>query len=192
METAQEQRLRLRFELWDTDGDGSISLDDFVSEAHAIVDALGVSKDSQKGKAVIGAYTQMFPDPAKLSGVLDSVGGLTGGPLGGATDAAAITADQFVTLADTLLVSAGDAGYDALLAPTIRAIARACDTDDDGQVEAEDFKSWLGVIGVDASTADEAFAGLDSDGDGKVAVDDIVTAVRDYHMGRLDVPLLGS
>ncbi|MDP8928067.1 MAG: hypothetical protein M3O70_05670 [Actinomycetota bacterium] len=122
--------------------------------------------------------------------VLGCAGGALGDLTGDATTTPAVRSDQFV-LVDTVLISAGEAGYDAVLAPAIRSTAQVCDTDD-GQVEGEEaIKSWFDVIGVDAPTVDEAFAVIDTDGDGKVSVDQIADAVHGYHMGRLDASLLG-
>lgn len=193
MATVQEQRLAQRFRLWDKDGDGKVSVSDFQAEARRIVEVLGESESSPKGGALLEVYTQMFPDPSKLTGVLGGggVGGVLGGVTGAAGSALSIDAGQFTSLANTLLIAAGEAGFNTVLAPTIRAIAALCDKDDDGQVEADEFKGWLGAIGVGQSDAVEAFGTIDTNGDGQISVQQIVDAVRDFHFGKLDAPLLG-
>jgi hypothetical protein len=50
---------------------------------------------------------------------------------------------------------------------------------------------WFAAIGLEGEVADRAFRDLDTDGSGKLSVDELVDAVRDYHLGRNDIPLLG-
>jgi len=186
METVQEQRLRQRFTLYDKDGDGKIGAADFQGEANRIVQGLGVSPSSP---ALVNTYTAMFPDPAKVIG---GAGDLLGGVTKAATAAVTVDVSQFVSLINTLMISAGEAGFNAFLAPTINAIAKVLDTDGDGMVKAPEYRSWYGAIGLSGDVADAAFNAVDTDGDGAVSVQEIVNAVRDFHFGKSNVAMLGQ
>ncbi|MFB7032399.1 EF-hand domain-containing protein, partial [Streptomyces sp. NPDC056295] len=71
------------------------------------------------------------------------------------------------------------------------AIVELVDVDGDGQVNPAEFKSWLDAIGVEGIDSAEVFAQIDANGDGQLSVEELVQAVRAYHLGDLDVPLLG-
>lgn len=189
MATVVETRLQARFKLWDKDGDGKIGLADLQAEANRIVQALGATGSSASG--LVSTYSAMFPDASKLTGVLGGAGGLVGGLTGAVTSAVTVDVGQFTTLANTLMISAGDAGFNAVLAPTINAIAKLLDTDGDGKIQAPEFRSWYGAIGLGQPAADAAFGAIDTDGDGSVSVQEIVNAVRDFHSGKSNAPLLG-
>lgn len=177
MVTKESQRLDARFALWDSDGDGRINKADWEKEATQLTKSFGTSPDSPRGHAVIAAYTQMWDHVAGKAGV-----GADG----------SLTPKQFSDAIHELMINEGDAGFANTLRPTIRAIVDLCDTDGDGQVNPAEFKKWLDVIGVDESHADAAFSGIDENGDGQLSVDELVHAVRDYHLGKIDVPLLGG
>jgi Ca2+-binding EF-hand superfamily protein len=46
-------------------------------------------------------------------------------------------------------------------------------------------------VGLSDADSDAAFDRIDLDGDGSLTVDELVVAVREFHYGRLDIPLLG-
>ena len=74
---------------------------------------------------------------------------------------------------------------------TIEAIVGILDRDGDGEVSPPEMHGWFAAIGLDGEVADRAFRELDTDNSGRLSVDELVDAVRDYHLGRNDIPLLG-
>ncbi|MFD6811708.1 EF-hand domain-containing protein [Streptomyces anthocyanicus] len=46
----------------------------------------------------------------------------------------------------------------------------------------------MGVSDVEPA---QAFRQIDADGDGQLSVEELVQAVRAFHLGEIDVPLLG-
>lgn len=174
--TAQVERLRQRFELYDTDGDGRIGRRDLEEEARRIVRAFGESEHSPKAQALLHAYPHMWDYMTQEAGI---AAGQT------------LSLEQFVKIADTQMLSAGAAGFGTMLRPSIRAMVDLCDVDGDGQVNPEEFRTWLGAIGDNRIDADEAFRKVDADGNGQLSVEELVAAVGQYHAGELDAPLLG-
>ena len=53
MDSTLEQKADHRFGMWDTNGDGVRTEDEFLGVAQHILDAYGASPDSPKGKAVM-------------------------------------------------------------------------------------------------------------------------------------------
>ena len=171
----QQERLEERFRLWDNDGDGRVEREDFEAEARGILQNFGEPDTSPKGRALMSGYMAMYDYLAELGGV----------------GSAGFTLDQFIAVAKEHIIEKGDEGFARVVRPCIRGIVDLCDTDGDGKVEPEEFKRWTDAIGVDRSQADEAFRQADRNNNGWLSVDELVNAVRDYHLGRMDAPLLG-
>lgn len=174
--SVQDSRLKRRFQLWDANGDGTIDRTDYETEARRLLQNFGEQESSPKGRKLFSAYLSMWDKLAEMTGV---------GPYG------AVTEEQFMQAADSEVVRGGDAGFDRSLRPTIEAIVDLCDTDGDGEVSPQEFQRWLKAAGVDAKQAETAFARIDNDGSGRLTVEELVVAVRDYHQGKNDIPLLG-
>lgn len=175
MATKVDERVSQRFSLWDTDNDGVIDSSDFENEAKKILDSFGASADTARGRAVSDAYAQLWRSLSAAGGV----------PTSGS-----LTVDQVSTIGAALF-SGGQAAFGETVRPVIRSIADLCDTDGDGQISPDEFGHWMDAIGVDDNSTQEAFNSIDSDGDGFLSVDELVNAVRDFHLGKLHVPLLG-
>jgi Ca2+-binding EF-hand superfamily protein len=73
----------------------------------------------------------------------------------------------------------------------MQAIVGLCDRNNDGKINQEEFIAYLKGVGVDESAALDAFRQIDTDGSNELTVDELLAAVRDFHYGKLDVPLLG-
>lgn len=169
-------RLKRRFELWDSNGDGSIDKSDYETEARRILQSFGEQENSPKGRALMSAYLGMWDKLATKAKV---------GPQG------QVSLDQFMRVSEQELVEGGDAGFDRNLRPTIEAIVDICDTDGDGEVNQQEFKRWMRAAGVDERQADQAFAQVDANANGHLTVEELVDAVRLYHQGKSEVNLLG-
>ncbi|AMW08813.1 signal transduction protein [Streptomyces qaidamensis] len=174
--SAQTERLRQRFALYDTNGDGRVGRGDLEAEARRIVEAFGEPEDSPKAQALLHAYPHMWDYMMQRAG----------------RDAGQdLSVEQFVEIADAQMLSQGAVGFSNMLRPSIRAMVDLCDVDGDGQVDPQEFRKWLAAIGNDRIDADEVFRQVDADGNGQLSVEELVAAVGKYHAGELDAPLLG-
>lgn len=174
--SVQDSRLKRRFELWDSNGDGTIDKGDYETEARRILHSFGERESTPKGRALMSAYLGMWDKLAAKAKV---------GPQG------TVTMEQFLRVSEQEVVSGGDAGFDRNLRPTIEAIVDICDTDGDGEVSPAEFTRWMRAAGVDEHQADQAFRQLDTDQSGHLSVEELVEAVKAYHQGTLDINLLG-
>jgi Ca2+-binding EF-hand superfamily protein len=174
--TVKNDRLKKRFEKWDVDANGRIDRSDYEAEARRIIKAFGEDPASPQARAVRDAYIGMYEFLASKAGV-----GANG----------SLTEEQFLEVVEAQIFTEGDSGFNRVVRPTIAAILGLCDTDGDGEVNRKEFGKWLDAVGVEQSAVKAAFDAIDTNGSGKLTVDELVAAVRSYHYGTLDVPLLG-
>ena len=172
MATKQENRLEERFRLWDSNGNGVIERADFEREADEIIARLG-AQGTPAADELKDAYLGMFD------------------ALSAAAGSDTMSRPQFLEVAEREIIGKGDEGFAAVVRPTIQAIVKVLDKNGDGEVAPAEMHGWFAAIGLGPEVADSAFRQLDADGSGKLSVDELVDAVRDYHLGRNDIPLLG-
>jgi Ca2+-binding EF-hand superfamily protein len=169
-------RLKQRFAKWDTDRNGSLERSDFEREANRIIQAFGAQPNSPQAKALMTAFGNLFDYHASEAGV--GQGG-------------SVTEDQFLRINEKLMFSEGEASFNRVLRPVMQALIGLCDRDSDGMINRQEFTQWLNGVGVGESDALKAFDQIDTSSDGQLSVDELLAAVRNFHYGKLDVPLLG-
>jgi Ca2+-binding EF-hand superfamily protein len=170
------ERLGQRFAKWDVNGDGIIDRRDFEAEAQRILRAFNEKESTPRGRQVVVGFTGMFDYLADKAGQ-----GAHG----------RLTPEQFATVGVQEVIDRGDAGFATVFRPAIQAVLSLADGDGDGQVGPSEFRTWMTAIGVSESDATESFMKIDVNGDGHLSIDELVVAVKDYHNGELNVPLLG-
>lgn len=170
------ERLRKRFAKWDVDGSGSLEKADLQKEAAQIGQAFGQDPDAPQVRQLAEAFTAMFEHLAAEAGVSSD---------------GSLTEEQFVSATGSMIGEGSEETFNAVLGPVMRGIVALCDKNADGQINRDEWKSWMQGVGVDESQARTAFDQVDADGNGELSVDELLGAVRDYHYGRLDVELLG-
>ncbi|MCX4581427.1 EF-hand domain-containing protein [Streptomyces sp. NBC_01571] len=175
--SVQLNRIQQRFDSWDVNGDGQIDRADWDAEAKRILQAFGEAPVSPAGRSLTDAYLGMWAFFADKAGIDEHNG--------------ALTPEQFNHIAEEHVLENGGAGFSRVVKPVIRAMVELVDVDGDGQVNPGEFKTWLDAIGVTNVTPADAFRQIDANGDGQLSVDELVQAVRAYHLGEIDVPLLG-
>jgi Ca2+-binding EF-hand superfamily protein len=170
--TKTTSRLEERFRLWDVNGNGVIERSDLAAEADGIISRLG-AEGTPRGDALKAAYPAMFDRLSRSAG----------------TDR--MSRDQFVEVATRDMIS-GEDGFAEVARPTLQATMDVLDTDGDGEISRSETREWLDAVGVSAQDADRVFDDLDADGSGTLSAAELVDAVRDYHLGRNDIPRLGG
>lgn len=169
-------RLVKRFEKWDTDGNGVLEASDFQAEAARIAKNLGKKSDSPEAQELVNAFQGLFEGLAERVGV--SVGG-------------SISQDQFLATTKEMLFEEGEASFNRALGPVVNALISVCDADGDGKIDGTEFEAWLTAVGVPDTQAGPMFKQVDTNGDGRLSEDELLRVMREFHVGSLDVELLG-
>ncbi|MEU1300220.1 EF-hand domain-containing protein [Streptomyces shenzhenensis] len=183
--SVQLDRIQKRFDGWDVNGDGRIDRSDCDAESQRILHAFGEVPASPRGRALTDAYRGMWNFFADHAGIDQENGRLT--------------REQFNDICRQHVLKNGGAGFSKVVKPAIKAMIQLADVDDDGRISQAEFKTWLDAMRVENIDPADAFRQIHANGDeqlsvdedDQLSVDDLVRAVRAYHMGEIDVPLLG-
>ncbi|QOV37626.1 EF-hand domain-containing protein [Streptomyces ferrugineus] len=159
-----ERRIAARFATFDQDGNGYIDREDFSAAAKALLAEFGTTARSDKGQALyIGAEAFW----QGMAGIADRDGDQR------------ITREEFVNGAVKRLRDNPDR-FAEIARPFLHAALAVADPDGDGAASVSDTARVLVCLGVRQDIAQAAAATLDTDGDGNVAEDEIVTAFARY------------
>ncbi|GAA3863960.1 EF-hand domain-containing protein [Streptomyces sedi] len=169
-----DARLSKRFDKWDFDRNGVLEREDFHQEASRIARSFGKPADSAEADALRDAFFGLFDYLSTQSG-----------------DKPTISRDEFLRSAGDLVYTQGEAAFNRALGPVVSGLVGLADQNADGLINGDEFASWLTALGLDASSAKEAFQQVDTDGNGQLTEEELLAAVRQYHFGQLDVELLG-
>jgi Ca2+-binding EF-hand superfamily protein len=169
-----QDRLKRRFQRWDSDGSGNLERSDFEREANGIAQRMGEDPGSPKAQQLEQALTGMFEAIAKDAGA---------GPLG------PISWEQYHDVARRWMESSEEP-LRRQLRPMVEAVVGMADKSGNGKIEREEFAAWISALGRPQSKAEDAFDRIDTDGSGGLTVDEVLQACVDFHLGRSDFELL--
>jgi Ca2+-binding EF-hand superfamily protein len=173
-DTSVQDRLKRRFERWDTDRSGVLEQSDFEREADDIAQRLGESPSGRKAAVLKRALTGMYSDIARDGG------GDPSGP---------VSWEQFYQAAQQWMGRDEDVLREHLR-PMVEAVVGIADRDGNGKIEQDEFVAWISAVGAGEGQAEDAFNRIDSDGSGDLSVDEVLQACVDFHLGRSDFELL--
>ncbi|MEW9556207.1 EF-hand domain-containing protein [Nonomuraea sp. NPDC050783] len=153
-----------RFTLFDADGDGVLTKDDFEASAVRFLAAFGLAPDSAKGRDVLAAYASMW------NALIHSADDDSDGQL---------TRDEFISYL------AGQEfrthGYAVTAGRIAESILTVCDTDGDGRISYEEFAAIPGISALPDDERREVFDRLDTDASGHLDISEIHAAQRDFY-----------
>ncbi|WP_447039078.1 EF-hand domain-containing protein [Streptomyces sp. DSM 118878] len=165
MDSAEyERKIAARFATFDQDGNKYISREDFSTAAAALCKEFGVTARSDKGQALYLGAEAFWQG---MAGIADRDGDQR------------ITRDEFVGGAVKRLRDNPDR-FAEIARPFLNAVIRIADGDGEGTVAPAEIGRALTALGVPEDVAGAVAAGLDADGDGRVAEQEIVTAFAQY------------
>ncbi|MES5821774.1 EF-hand domain-containing protein [Streptomyces sp. RG80] len=159
-----ERRIAGRFATFDQDGNGYIDRADFSVAAKALLAEFGTAARSDKGQALYLGAEAFWQG---MAGIADRDGDQR------------ITRDEFVNGAVKRLRDNPDR-FAEIARPFLHAALAVADPDGDGAATVEDTARVLRILGVAQDIAAAAAGALDTDGDGRVGEEEIVSAFARY------------
>ncbi|NBE51146.1 EF-hand domain-containing protein [Streptomyces boluensis] len=164
MDSAEyERKIAARFASFDQDGNGYIDREDFSGAAKALLAEFGTTARCDKGQALyIGAEAFW----QGMAGIADVDGDQR------------VTREEFVTGAVKRLRDSPQR-FAEIARPFLKAAMAVADEDGRGATP-KGAERVLKVLGADAETAAAAAAALDTDKDGRISEDEVLTAFAAY------------
>ncbi|MBJ6645473.1 EF-hand domain-containing protein [Streptomyces griseoincarnatus] len=159
-----ERRIAARFAGFDQDGNGYIDREDFMAAAKALLAEFGTAARSDRGQALYVGAEAFWQG---MAGIADRDGDQR------------ITREEFVTGALKRLRDNPER-FAEIARPFLHAALAVADTTGDSAVGVENTARVLQVLGVGGDLAAETAAQLDTDGDGRIGEEDIVSAFARY------------
>ncbi|MFF4271035.1 EF-hand domain-containing protein [Streptomyces sp. NPDC001536] len=159
-----ERRIAGRFATFDQDGNGYIDRADFSVAAKALLAEFGTAARSDKGQALYVGAEAFWQG---MAGIADRDGDQR------------ITREEFVNGAVKRLRDNPDR-FAEIARPFLHAALAVADPDGDGAATVEDTARVLRILGVAQEAAVAAAATLDTDGDGRIGEEEVVSAFARY------------
>jgi Ca2+-binding EF-hand superfamily protein len=159
-----ERRIAARFATFDQDGNGYIDREDFNAAAKALLAEFGVPARSDRGQALYAGAEALWQG---MAGMADRDGDQR------------ITRDEFVSGAVKRLRDNPER-FAEIARPFLHAAVAVLDEDRDGAVTVEETTRGLRVLALNPEIASTAAASLDTDGDGRIGEEELVTAFAAY------------
>lgn len=160
----------LAFSQLDLDHDQLITSTDLIDLGVRLLSGFSDNPASLTGKALIGSFQDLWealvahchPDP---------LGRLT-------------PAEQHRGMVGAFIDTEG--GYDRAFAPAADAVLKLADKDGDGALTLAQFTTLHSAFGTAADQVEVSFRTLDPGGSGRVTLDDMTVAVRQFYTGQED------
>ncbi len=149
------------FDAIDEDGNGVIAADDFERIAERLIRSF--DETSPAAAKVRSTYTKCWQRLAELA---DSDGD------------GQVTRQEF----ETVFAGAQQNRFMQVIDEALDAEFDLADTDGDGGLDRDEVARMLTAYGVPQSELNQAIAGLDQDGDGRVSRAEYRTAMREYYL----------
>ncbi|MEV7525397.1 EF-hand domain-containing protein [Streptomyces sp. NPDC091371] len=142
------------FAMLDVDGDGVISMPEYVSRPTRLAQALGLDVEEPAVMAAITAHEQLYA-------AMDADGD------------GRVTFEEYANWA-------GADTFDTSCRPALGSLFDLADADGDGHLDREEFTLLRSALGNAVERARAAFDVLDADGDGRVGREEYLGSIRSF------------
>jgi Ca2+-binding EF-hand superfamily protein len=161
-----KRKLDSSFRRLDADRNGYAERADFQDVGARLIHGFGQSPTSPKGKVLAARLDAVWAELAAYADA-DRDGRITSAEYHAGMTAAFIEGP----------------GFTPVFHPAAEAVAALCDSDDDGRLRREEFVVLHHAFNTPAGEEATSFNRIDTDGDGHLAVGELVAAIRQYYIG---------
>ncbi|MBB5867440.1 Ca2+-binding EF-hand superfamily protein [Allocatelliglobosispora scoriae] len=165
-----QRKHRLAFSHFDRDHNGYIERTDLEGLGVRILSQFEDSPTSAKGKAVVGSFDGIW---AALAQQCDKD-----------ADGRIDPAEYHRGMTEAFVERPAD--YEQTFRPAVKAVLDLADVDGDGALSRDEFVRIQNAFGTADDQIDEAFRRMDTDGDGRLTVEELTEAVRQFYVGTQD------
>lgn len=160
MDATVRDRLKLRFDILDLDGDGQLEAEDFESLARRLVDTFGLADDSPKARTVLDTHTEYW---RQMMSALDR------------DRDGRVSFDEYLEIVhkSQALLPAAQARADAVDA--------LLDVDGDGRITRKDFLAGMRAVGFIPADSASIFERLDTDSDGFISAGEFAALTMEFY-----------
>ncbi|MFB7516949.1 EF-hand domain-containing protein [Streptomyces sp. NPDC056144] len=159
------RKIGRHFDLIDTNGDGSITWDDFELIISRMAKEFSLPVSAPRIIALSDAYQGLW-DGLRESMDTDGDG--------------EISREEYVAGLES--DAASGEGYRRLVVPVAKAIIALGDTDGDGRLDSEELARIHAGLGMGDKDHQEAMARIDLDGDGYVTEQELAQAIEEFFL----------
>lgn len=158
-------KMSARFDTFDINHDGYVTIEDFEAMARRILVAYDLSDDSKKAIDLLDGARKFY---SGLAVIADE------------NNDGKIMRDEFVSAAVEKLLNNPD-GIIEIVRPFNAAVAAVADADDNGSVDHGEWARMLVTMGAIEEGAARWAARLDTDGDGAITVQELLDAAVSFY-----------
>ncbi|GAA3369922.1 calcium binding protein CalD [Streptomyces sannanensis] len=160
------RKIDLCFRHFDTDDSGSIDREDLLTLGAQLLSRFGEPATSPKGTALMDGMSRFWE---ALVRVADQDGD------------GRLSPEEYRACMTGAFVDSPE-GFDTSFRPLADAVCALLDTDGDGEVDEKEFAAWQEVFRTAPEDRAAAFQKLDIDSNGKLSVDELLAAIRQYYV----------
>jgi Ca2+-binding EF-hand superfamily protein len=161
----QLRKLRKRFRLLDTNGNGRLDLSDYLAVAHRFQHLFALAPGSDRAVLIEDTYTRLF-HAMHRHGDHNADGH--------------VDEQEFVDTSVASLLTRPD-GFDRAVRPVVDAVARVCDKDGDAALSRDEFRRLLLAEGAREEDCDLALAHLYPNGTPHLDLAGFTRATREFY-----------
>lgn len=161
----QLQKLDRAFDQLDVNANGQIQRDDLIGLGSRLLLGFGMPPTSGKGRDVLDRCDALWGELAAEADVNHDD---------------AISPAEFRAAMIRAYIEGGR--FDRAFGPATSAVAALTDHDNDGFIGPKEFRTMQLAFGTSESDSQDAFVVLDAAGAGRITIQELVDAARDYYL----------
>lgn len=162
----QKKKLTHLFNFWDADNNGYLERTDYEAIVKRICAERGWGAGTPRYAATHNAVLATWGE-ARLFADADKD--------------ERITLDEWLAYYDHVITD--PAAYRINVNGLMTTLLGAIDTDNDGHITPDDFAMWFRIYNADEDDARQSFALIDTDGNGKLSIEELIIAVDTFFLG---------